>query len=186
MKFQVLRFLSLILYVLLGCFTSRHWQLLRSYSVNVRQMNGCAALGELILRGKNQNTQRKTWPSATPSTTNPIWVCSTGRINTEREKSKHSEKNLAQCHSVHHKSHTDWPTSVCVLRGPGLTVRAIYLQWEKWPKNAFYCTDQFRCAVLHVACVTNAGCVLFERLCNRNCHTAVLSQVGYVGQISHT
>jgi len=27
------------------------------------------------------------------------------------EKNQHSEKNLAQCHSVHHKSHTGWPTS---------------------------------------------------------------------------
>jgi len=28
--------------------------------------------GRIILTGKNQNTQRKTWPSATLSTTNPI------------------------------------------------------------------------------------------------------------------
>jgi len=26
-------------------------------------------------------------------------------------------------------------TQVSVVRGPGLTVRAIYLRWEKWPKN---------------------------------------------------
>jgi len=44
MKFQVLRFLSLILY--LERYISRHWQLLRSYSVNVRWMNGCGALVE--------------------------------------------------------------------------------------------------------------------------------------------
>jgi len=42
MKFQVLRFLSLILYILLGLFMSWCWQLLRSYSVNVR----CGALVE--------------------------------------------------------------------------------------------------------------------------------------------
>jgi len=48
--------------------------------------------------------------------------------------------------------------------------------------NAFYCIDQSQCVVLHVACVTNTACVLFERLCNRNCHTAVLSEVGYICQ----
>jgi len=42
MTFQVLRFLSLILYILLGRFISRHLQLLRSYSVSVR----CGALVE--------------------------------------------------------------------------------------------------------------------------------------------
>jgi len=46
MKFQVLRFLSLILYIFLECFISRHWQLLRSYSVNVRLPNLCGALVE--------------------------------------------------------------------------------------------------------------------------------------------
>jgi len=67
--------------------------------------------------------------------------------------------------------------SICgsVVRGPWLTVRAIYLLWEKWCKNAFHCIDQSGHVVLRVACVTNTGCVLFERLCNRNCHTAVLS-----------
>jgi len=30
------------------------------------------SIGRLILTGKNQNTPRKTWPSATLSTTNPI------------------------------------------------------------------------------------------------------------------
>jgi len=67
-----------------------------------------------------------------------------------------------------------WPQA-SVVRGPGITVTAIYLQWEKWSKNAFYCIDKSGRAVLHVVCVTNTGCVLFERLCNRNCHTAVLS-----------
>jgi len=38
------------------------------------------------------------------------WVCSIGKIILTGKKSEHSEKNLAQCHSVHHKSHTDWPT----------------------------------------------------------------------------
>jgi len=51
-------------------------------------------------------------------------------------------------------------------------------------KIVFYCIDQSRCVVLQVACVTNTGCALFERLCNRNCQTAVLSEVGYVCQIS--
>jgi len=46
MKFQGLRFLSLILYILLGHFVSRHRQLLRSYSINVRLMNVCRALLE--------------------------------------------------------------------------------------------------------------------------------------------
>ena len=76
-------------------------------------------------------------------------------------------------------------TQMSVATGPGLTVRAIYWRWEKWPKNAFYCTDPSRCVVLHVVCVTNTGCVLSERLCNRNCHTALLSEVGYICQISH-
>jgi len=30
------------------------------------------SIGRITLTGKNQNTQRKTWPSATLSTTNPI------------------------------------------------------------------------------------------------------------------
>jgi len=115
------------------------------------------SIGRVILTGKNQNTQRKTWPSATLSTTNPI---QTG----------------LQVYK--------W-TRASVLSGPGLTGRAIYLQWGKWPKNAFYCTDQSRCVVLHVACITNTGCILSERLCNRNCHIADLSEVGYVCQISH-
>ena len=76
-------------------------------------------------------------------------------------------------------------TRASVVRGPGLTVRAIYLRWEKWPTNAFYCIDQSRCVVLHVVCVPNKGCVLFERLCNTNWQTALLSEVGYVCQISH-
>jgi len=38
------------------------------------------------------------------------WVWNIGRIILT-EISKHSEKNLAQCLSVHHISHTDWPTS---------------------------------------------------------------------------
>jgi hypothetical protein len=29
--------------------------------------------------------------------------------DTDRGKAKNSEKNLSQCHSVHHKSHMDWP-----------------------------------------------------------------------------
>ena len=60
-------------------------------------------------------------------------------------------------------------TWASVVRGPGLTNRAIYLLWEKWPKNAFSCIDRSRCVALHVACFTNTGSVLFERLCNRNC-----------------
>jgi len=58
-------------------------------------------------------------------------------------------------------------TRVSLVKGPGLTVRTIYLWWEKWPKNAFHSIDQSQCVVLHVACVTNTGCVLFERLCNK-------------------
>jgi len=100
------------------------------------------SIGRIMLTGKNQNTRRKTWPSATLSTTNPI---RTGL-----------HMNLG----------------VCGERSR--TVRAIYFQWEKWPKNAFYCIDQSWCVTLHVACVTNTGCVLFERLHNSNCHTAVV------------
>jgi len=46
MKFQVLRFLHLILYIFPSRFISHHWQLLRSYGVNGRWMNGCGALVE--------------------------------------------------------------------------------------------------------------------------------------------
>jgi len=38
------------------------------------------------------------------------WVWSIGRIMLTG-KNQNTEKNLAQCHSVHHKSHTDWSTS---------------------------------------------------------------------------
>jgi hypothetical protein len=37
----------------------------------------------------------------------------------DREKPKYSEKKLSQYHSVHHKSHLDWPG---IERGPP--------QWE--------------------------------------------------------
>jgi len=30
---------------------------------------------------------------------------------TERTKPKYMEKNLYQCHCVHHKSYVDWPTT---------------------------------------------------------------------------
>jgi len=113
-------------------------------------------------------------------------VWSIGRIILIGENKK-TQKNLTQCHSVHHKSYTDWPTS----EPERLWWKIQDWQSEpstyigKWPKNAFYCTDQSRCVVLHVACVTNTGCVLFERLGNRSCHTVVVSEVGYICQISH-
>ena len=37
------------------------------------------------------------------------WLC------TDRGKLKYSEKNLLQCHFVHHKSHMDWPVVECGL-----------------------------------------------------------------------
>jgi len=72
--------------------------------------------------------------------------------NSDKEKSKHSEEHLAQCHFVPHKSHSNWPTSEPkhLVRDPGLTVTAIYLRWEKWPKNAFHGTDQSRCTTCSV------------------------------------
>ena len=146
MKYQVLRFLGLILYNLLRRFISWHWQLLRSYSVNVRWMNGRGALVE------------KYWE---------------GKIKTLREK----PGPMSLCPSISFGLAYKW-SRVCVVRGPGLTVRAIYLRWEKWPKNAFYCADRSQCVVLYVACVTNTGCVLIERLCNSNSHTAILADVG--------
>jgi len=76
-------------------------------------------------------------------------------------------------------------TWVSVVTGPGLTVRVIYLRWEKLLKNAFCCIGQSRCVLLPAACATNMEGLLFEGLCNRNCHTAVLSEVGYICQISH-
>jgi hypothetical protein len=29
--------------------------------------------------------------------------------DTNRQEQKNTEKNLSQCHSVYHKTHTDWP-----------------------------------------------------------------------------
>jgi len=153
MKFQFLRFLSLILYFLLGHFISRHWKLLR-YIWCQSQMNE--------------------WMWSI------VRVIMTGKINTLREK----PGPVPLCPpKITYGLAYKW-TWASVLWGPGLTVRAIYLLWEKWPKNAFYCTDQSRC-VVHVACVTNTGCVLFEQLYNRNCHKQFCLQVGYVCQISH-
>ena len=108
------------------------------------------SIGRIILTGKNQNTQ-----GGKPG---PVPLCPP---------------------QIPYRPAHKW-TWASVVKGPGLTVRAIYLRWEKWPKNAFYCTDQSQCVVLHVACIANTGCVLFEWLCNRNCHTAVLSEVGYL------
>jgi len=154
MKFQVLWFLSLILYILLGHFILLHWQLLRSYSVNVRWMNWYGALVEYYGQGKIKTLREKP---------GPVSLCPP---------------------QIPHGLVCKW-TWASGVRGPGLTVRAIYLWRGKWPKNAFYCVDQSQCVVLHVVCVTNTGCVLFERLCNRNCYIAALSEVGYICQISH-
>ena len=40
---------------------------------------------------------------------------------------------------------TQRKTWASVVRGPRLTVTAIYLRWEKCPKYALYCTDQPQC-----------------------------------------
>jgi hypothetical protein len=154
MKFQILRFLHLILYILLRHFISHHWQLLRPYSVNVRWMNGCGALVEWYWQGKIKTLQEKPGPVPPCPPQIPYGVASV-------------------------------LTLASVVRGPGLAVRATYIKLEKWRENAFYCIHQSQCVVLRGACVTYTGCVLFEMLCNRNCHTAVLSEVRYVCQILH-
>ena len=61
------------------------------------------SIGRIILTGKNQNTNRNTWPSATLSTINP--------------KQTGLQLNPGVCGTA--------------VRRPGLTVRAIYRWWEK-------------------------------------------------------
>ena len=107
--------------------------------------------------------------------------------NADRKKSKHWEKPgpVPLCPpQIPYRLVYKW-TQASVVTAPGLTVRAIYLRWEERRKNAFHCIDQSWCVVLHVACVTNTGYVLTERLCNRNCHTAVPSEIRYVCHISN-
>jgi hypothetical protein len=62
-------------------------------------------------------------------------------------------------------------TRASVVRGPGLTVKAIYLQWEKWPKNAFYCVDRPRCVVLQVACYKYRLCTVWEIIQQKLAHS---------------
>ena len=101
------------------------------------------SIGRITLTRKNQNTRRKSWPSATLSTTNPIW---TGL-----------QVNPGVCDVMSRTNSQKHPPKVGEVT-----------------KKAFYCTDQSQCVVLNVGCVTNTGCVLCERVCNRNCHTAVV------------
>ena len=106
------------MYVLLGLCNSQHWQLPRSYRVDVRWMNGCGALVEYYWQGKIKTFRENP---------GPVPLCTP---------------------QIPYRLDYKW-TWVSVVRGTGLTVEAIYLQWEKGPKNAFYCKEP-QCIVLHV------------------------------------
>ena len=69
-----------------------------------------------------------------------------------------------------------------MVRGPELTEPSSYGGKSDQECFLLYTSVPMCCTTCSV---TNTGCVLFERLCNRNCHTAVLSEVGYICQISH-
>jgi hypothetical protein len=52
------------------------------------------------------------WTAATNGPIVHPWYIEYGqpwRNDTDRGKPRNSDKNLSQCHSVHHKSHMDWP-----------------------------------------------------------------------------
>jgi hypothetical protein len=99
MKFQVLRFLSLILYMLLRRFIPQHQQLLRSYIVY--QMNEWVwSIGRMKLTAKIKTFRDKL---------GPVLLCPP---------------------QIPYGLAYKW-TQEAVVRGPGLTVTAIYLRWVK-------------------------------------------------------
>jgi len=59
---------------------------------------------------------------------------SSGAMTLTREKLMYSEKNLYQCHSVHHKPHMDWPgikPGLCSNRVANSHLKPITASWHK-------------------------------------------------------
>jgi len=88
--------------------TGENWSTGRTtlYSVGGSWMNGCGALVEWYWPGKTEVLGEKHYIAWVVGE----WMGMEHWWNgTDRGKLKYWDRNLSQCHRVHHKCHTDWP-----------------------------------------------------------------------------